>query len=386
MPTSLAVPAQRNRMKPLSISDPSVVLVSPDPTGTPGSETPSSTTTEDVLESGSSSPEGPFFPEPCGHRITELNHGRPSAVRKWPWQVSLQSRNEHVCGGSLIGHQWVLTAAHCIYAQEEYTVMLGDNMSNPASENMTSVPVQDIIYPSSFDLQTMKSDIALALLVVPVNYSSLIQPVCLPEKPFQVKNGTLCWVTSWGHQRENGKSGRYPVHSLSVLRDQLYVHTPCGTERMLILNCLSVDTVFASVPLQEVQQNILLQKHCNRLLQRQLKTSQNLVMKGMICGWHDSGQSPCWGDSGSPLVCESDNTWIQVGIVSWGIDCGQVSVPSVYTDIAEYSEWLKYILSEISCADSMGVLVLPLSLVLPLAILGSAFHPLFSMASVGIQF
>ncbi|XP_042138062.2 serine protease 43-like isoform X2 [Peromyscus maniculatus bairdii] len=332
MPTSPAAPAHRNRMKPLSISDPSVVPVSPDPVGTPGSGTPSPTTPKDVLESSSSSPAGPFFPEPCGRRIMELNHGRPSVVRKWPWQVSLQSRNEHVCGGSLISHQWVLTAAHCIYAQEEYTVMLGDNVLNSESENATLVPVQDIVYPSNFDSQTMKSDIALALLATPVNYSSLIQPVCLPGKPFQVKNGTLCWVTGWGHQREN-------------------------------------DPVFTSVPLQEVQQNILLQKHCNRLFQRQLKTSENLVMEGMICGRHESGQSPCWGDSGSPLVCESDNTWIQVGIVSWGINCGQVSVPSVYTDIAEYDEWLKYILSRTSCVDSPGVLVLSLSLVPQLAIL-----------------
>lgn len=93
-------------------------------------------------------------------------------------------------------------------SQEEYTVMLGDNVLNSESENATLVPVQDIVYPSNFDSQTMKSDIALALLATPVNYSSLIQPVCLPGKPFQVKNGTLCWVTGWGHQRENGEPGR----------------------------------------------------------------------------------------------------------------------------------------------------------------------------------
>lgn len=62
MPTSPAAPAQRNRMKPLSISDPSVVPVSLDPVGTPGSGTPSPTTPKDVLESSSSSPAGPFFP------------------------------------------------------------------------------------------------------------------------------------------------------------------------------------------------------------------------------------------------------------------------------------------------------------------------------------
>ncbi|CAH6777623.1 putative inactive serine protease 43 [Phodopus roborovskii] len=332
MRTGLETPAQRNHIKPLSISDPSVAPVSPDPTGTPGPRTPSPTTTQVTLKSSSRFPGRPFFPEPCGHRIMQFSRGRPSAVRKWPWQVSLQSRKEHICGGSLISRQWVLTAAHCIYDQEEYAVLLGDNMLNPESGNGTLIPVKDIIYPSNFDLQTLQSDIALALLVSPVNFSSFIQPVCLPGKPFQVKNGTSCWVTGWSRQSEN-------------------------------------DTAFASVLLQEAQESILLPKLCNHLLQRQLKTSEDLVMKGMICGHHDKGQSPCWGDSGSPLVCESDNRWIQVGIVSWGINCGRTSIPSVYTDIAEYNEWIKYILSQASCMDCMGVLILHLSLMLQLAVL-----------------
>ncbi|XP_005348259.1 serine protease 44-like [Microtus ochrogaster] len=335
MLTSLGVPARWNRMKPLNISDPLVIPESPDPTGTPGSGTPSPTTTEGVMESSSSSPEEPFAPEACGRRIMELSHGRPSAVRKWPWQASLQSRNEHICGGSLISHQWVLTAAHCIYDHEEYKVMLGDNVLTSESVNQTLVPVKDIIYPSNFDSQTMKSDIALVLLAFAVNYSSHIQPVCLPEKPSQVENGTWCWVTGWN--RENGEA----------------------------------DTVFTSALLQEARQNILLQKPCNQLFQSRLNTPENLVMKGMVCGQHDSGQSPCWGDSGSPLVCESENTWTQVGIVSWGINCDEVPVPLVYTDIVEYDSWLKDILSLASCTNAMGVLVLHLSLALQLAILVS---------------
>lgn len=45
-------------------------------------------------------------------RVVGGEDGEPA---EWCWQVALiNSLNQYLCGGALIGTQWVLTAAHCV--------------------------------------------------------------------------------------------------------------------------------------------------------------------------------------------------------------------------------------------------------------------------------
>lgn len=65
-------------------------------------------------------PSLPFSSEPLFHGCGQTSvsckvvKGRLVEVGKWPWQVSLLFLGVYICSGSLVHHQWILTAAHCL--------------------------------------------------------------------------------------------------------------------------------------------------------------------------------------------------------------------------------------------------------------------------------
>ena len=63
--------------------------------------------------------------KPFSARVVNGENASPHA---WPWQISLRVNGRHICGGSLIANDWVVTAAHCVDRNPRpsgYTVVVG---------------------------------------------------------------------------------------------------------------------------------------------------------------------------------------------------------------------------------------------------------------------
>ena len=63
--------------------------------------------------------------KPFSARVVNGDNASPHA---WPWQISLRVNGRHICGGSLIAKDWVITAAHCVARNPRpsgYTVVVG---------------------------------------------------------------------------------------------------------------------------------------------------------------------------------------------------------------------------------------------------------------------
>nr|CAH7743417.1 unnamed protein product [Callosobruchus chinensis] len=125
----------------------------------------------------------------------EIIGGKNVTIEEYPYQVSIQSNDEHVCGGSIINTKYILTAAHCVSdtEKENLTVRVGSSYRNRGGQvyktaNIFGHPKFDMLY----------YDIAILELSEPLEYDDGVQSIALPSPDTSFKDGTIGKVTGWG--------------------------------------------------------------------------------------------------------------------------------------------------------------------------------------------
>ncbi|XP_019213136.1 serine protease 27-like [Oreochromis niloticus] len=135
----------------------------------------------------------------CGLWTSHISGGTSVAIAgSWPWMASLQKNGSHVCGGTLVALDSVLSNADCFSSSpvaSEWTVVLGRlklNGSNPfeVTLNVTNITLSN----------TTGTNIAILRLSAQPTLTDYIQPICL-DSGRTFAEGLACWAAGWSPGR-----------------------------------------------------------------------------------------------------------------------------------------------------------------------------------------
>uniref|UniRef100_A0A3P9HYM8 Peptidase S1 domain-containing protein n=1 Tax=Oryzias latipes TaxID=8090 RepID=A0A3P9HYM8_ORYLA len=234
---------------------------------------------------------------------TKIVGGGNAQAGSWPWQVSIHfnTLGSHICGGTLISDQWVLTAAHCIVTRtlSSWTLYFGRETQAGPNSNEVSRSITKILVHPNYNNTLFNNDIALMKLSSSVSFNNYIRPVCLASSSSRFYSSTSCWITGWGKLNKN-------------------------------------DSLPSVQPLQEVQIPVVGYKQCSCNYKG---VSGTEITTNMICAGQEN-KGACQGDSGGPLQCKQGSSWIQAGITSFGIPCALKGYPEVYARVTEFQDWI----------------------------------------------
>jgi secreted trypsin-like serine protease len=264
-----------------------------------------------------------------GETDTEMIVGGTAAPDgKYPWQVRLYSSDDDAvgfCGGSIIDEKWILTAAHCLLDTDAVVVGYGSNDRTKT----TKIESEKIIVHPGY-IAGEKADVALVKLKKPIPDAKAIAYADAAQDQALLPDGANVVVTGWG-----------AIWDFQAFQNA--VDVMAGRRTVSERKLLSDEELQAPLKLHEVDIQVIEPTECKAVYQS-LQVPAFSIGDTEICATGlTGGKDSCFGDSGGPLVVAVDNErgYAQVGIVSWGPQCGNPLYPGVYTRVSSFSEWIK---------------------------------------------
>ena len=243
------------------------------------------------------------------HVHGRIINGSNAKKGRYSYIVSLTLKGNHVCGGTLIAPDMILSAAHC----SEYIdgASIGRHNVDDEEEIFEKFVFENIIMHPEFNQDDNDGSLDYDFLLLKLYGKSQFPTAKLNTNPdIPVDVGDSLTVAGWGVVNEEKKT------TASVLQ---HVEVKYITNKQ----CEDIDG--------------FLPGHL------QLISQKGIISDAMMCA-KDKDEDACQGDSGGPLVIlgksEIGQDDLLVGVVSWGLGCAHEKFPGVYARVSHEIGWI----------------------------------------------
>jgi len=246
--------------------------------------------------------------------------GTAEDIKDVPFTVALLSDGHQFCAGTILDARHVLTARHCLTGPNKagsmrglktIQVAAGVSRLSQVSTDAQVVPVDDgFPLTDDYDGTDILSgrDVVVIRLARPLHFNRRVQPVTLAtpadERAGRLRPGVVATTVGWGLTAEGGEPS-----------DQL----------------LTVDLPIVSHDELE-------------------RVAGKPVALDTIAAGGEAGKDSCNGDSGGPLLVKKGHSWIQAGLVSFGLGddehCARAGEPAVYGSVPTYVDLIREAMRE----------------------------------------
>ncbi|MCB1473340.1 MAG: serine protease [Rhodobiaceae bacterium] len=262
-----------------------------------------------------------------------ITQGIKSVDGAWPWQVRLFDGPDDpagFCGGSLIDERWVLTAAHCV--EGGYIPMVGYGGNTLAG--LKRVAVDSVtVHPDYSPEAAEYGDVALLKLAEPVPAKLLVK-LSDPSVDAALANYPMT-VTGWGATFDE---------NLDPTINALFNLAVRNNPGLALRSAVKDGNMQVPENLREASIDLIDHEFCKKRY-GSLGEGWKISNTEICAGAPGTGKDSCYGDSGGPLVAQlPDGSFRQVGVVSWGYECGHPVFPGVYARVSSFVPWIKSVM------------------------------------------
>nr|AUI10838.1 putative PQM protease precursor [Amaurobius ferox] len=250
----------------------------------------------------------------CGKKLLPKGRivgGKTAGHGDYPWMVSMQEKNkkgtfDHVCGGSIINENWIVTAAHCFDQPldvKNYKAYVGLHSILKTNEpTVQKHEIAQVFIHEDYKADGNANDIALVKTVLAININGsngYVNGICLPKGVTNPSGNAT--VIGWGR-----------LYSGGPMPDKL----------------------------QQVTVPIVAWADCKAIYENVNSEYDYLVTPATLCAG-GKGKDSCENDSGGPLF-QTDKNGVStlIGTVANGAECAYKHYPGMYMKVSAFTGWM----------------------------------------------